>query len=518
MDTMLGSELGVLASDLHRIAQRHWNSRDYTWDGLRWALRAVVAAFPVYRTYVTSHGISAEDRRDIEWAVARARKEWRGLGQEILDFIGAVLTTDFVQRPMDATARAEVTRFAMKFQQYTGPVMAKGLEDTTFYRYHRLISLNEVGGDPRQFGLSVAAFHRANQERARDWPHAMLATATHDTKRGEDVRARVAVLSEIPGEWAQASSRWVKLNQRHKQELDGRPAPGRNDEYLLYQTLVGALPPDFTAEGVAASFGERLQAYMIKAAREAKERTSWDNPNSDYEAALGPFIAHILDPVRGRPFLRHFLPFQARIARVGMLNSLVQTTLKLTAPGVPDLYQGTELWDLSLVDPDNRRPVAFAERAAFLNEIAASATRSPDGLSAMVDRLREAWPDGRIKLYVIAQLLALRREIPQIFLKAEYRPLTVEGAQSDRVCAFLRSAEGQIAIVAVGRLFAALTAPAATLPAMAAWGDTALVLPTGMPSLEDRLTGRRFGDRAAIPLSELFSNLPVAVLTRSAAG
>src|SRR5258708_1310177 len=208
----------------------------------------------------------------------------RGLGQEIREFFPAVQPADLPRALLSEAARDEVIRFAMKFQQYTGPVMAKGLEDTVFYRYHRLISLNEVGGDPRQFGLSVAAFHHANQERARDWPHSMIATATHDTKRGEDVRARVAALSEIPLEWAQATSRWAKLNQRHKQELDGRPAPGRNDEYLLYQTLVGALPADFTAGETAASFVERLQSYMMKAAPEAKERTSWDNPNADYEA------------------------------------------------------------------------------------------------------------------------------------------------------------------------------------------------------------------------------------------
>jgi (1->4)-alpha-D-glucan 1-alpha-D-glucosylmutase len=517
MNTMLGSELGVLATDLHRIAQRHWNSRDYTWNGLRAALREVIACFPVYRTYVTSHGISAEDRRDIEWAIARARKEWRGLGHEILDFIHAVLTTDLTRAPLRETARDEVIRFAMKFQQYTGPVMAKGLEDTAFYRYHRLISLNEVGGDPRQFGLSVAAFHHANQERARDWPHSMLATATHDTKRGEDVRARVAALSEMPLEWAQATSRWAKLNQRHKQDLDGRPAPGRNDEYLLYQTLVGALPADFTIGETAASFVERLQAYMMKAAREAKERTSWDNPNADYEAALGPFISRILDPVRGRPFLRHFLPFQARIARLGMLNSLVQTTLKLTSPGVPDLYQGTELWDLSLVDPDNRRAVAFEDRARLFDEIAALALNSGDRLASTVDRLREAWPDGRIKLYVIHQLLALRRELPELFRNIEYRPLAIEGAQAERICAFLRMTERQRVIVIAGRHFATLTPPSATLPAVEAWGDTALTLPEGLSSpLSDRLTGRRFAaGYTAIPIRELFANLPVAVLAET---
>jgi (1->4)-alpha-D-glucan 1-alpha-D-glucosylmutase len=510
MNTMLGSELGVLATDLHRIAQRHWSSRDYTWNGLRAALREVIACFPVYRTYVTPQGISADDRRDIEWAIARARKEWRGLGHEILDFIHAVLTTELAHASLSDAARDEVTRFAMKFQQYTGPVMAKGLEDTAFYRYHRLISLNEVGGDPRQFGLSVAAFHHASQERARDWPHAMLATATHDTKRGEDVRARVAVLSEISSEWAQTTMRWAKLNQRHKQEFDGRPAPGRNDEYLLYQTLVGALPVDFDIGGETASFSERLLAYMIKAAREAKERTSWDNPNSDYEASLGPFISRILDSRRGRPFLRHFLPFQARIARLGMLNGLVQTTLKLTSPGVPDLYQGTELWDLSLVDPDNRRAVAFADRAQFL---AALGALPSDDLPVTIDHLREAWPDGRIKLYLLHQLLSLRREMPQLFITAAYRPLAIEGVHAERVCAFLRAAEGRVVIVVVGRHFAALTAPAATLPAAAAWGGTTLTLPEGLPSLSDRLTGRRFdGGRATIPIAELFTHLPVAVL------
>jgi len=521
MDTMLGSELGVLATDLHRIAQRHWNSRDYTWDGLRWALRAVIACFPVYRTYVTSEGVSTEDRRDIEWAVARARKEWRGLGHEILDFIHAVLTTDLARNSASGAGREEVTRFAMRFQQYTGPVMAKGLEDTAFYRYHRLISLNEVGGDPRQFGLSVAAFHHANQERARDWPHAMLATATHDTKRGEDTRARIAVLSEIPSEWAQATARWAKLNQRHKQEFDGRPAPGRNDEYLLYQTLVGALPCDFDAEREAAaapgSFTERLQAYMAKAAREAKERTSWDNPNTDYEAALGPFISRILDPKRGQPFLRHFLPFQSRIARLGMLNSLVQTTLKLTSPGVPDIYQGTELWDLSLVDPDNRRAVAFAERAGHLDAITALAMPPSDHRPSAVDRLREAWPDGRIKLYLLRQLLALRQAMPQFFTASEYRPLTVEGSLAERVCAFLRTRNGRRVIVVAGRHFAVLTAPAATLPAPEAWRDTTLTLPEGQSSpLRDLFTGRCFaGGDTAIPIRDLFGHLPVAVLTGS---
>jgi (1->4)-alpha-D-glucan 1-alpha-D-glucosylmutase len=388
------------------------------------------------------------------------------------------------------------------------------LEDTTFYRYHRLISLNEVGGDPRQFGLSVAAFHHANQERARDLPHAMLATATHDTKRGEDLRARVAVLSEIPWEWAQATTRWAKLNQRHKQEFDGRPAPGRNDEYLLYQTLVGALPDGFAAGDDVESFSERLLAYMTKAAREAKERTSWDNPNTDYEAALGPFLSRILDQQRGRPFLRHFLPFQARIARLGMLNSLVQTTLKLTSPGIPDLYQGTELWDLNLVDPDNRRAIAFADRARFLDEIAALARMPNDRLPAAVDRLREAWPDGRVKLYLLYQLLALRREMPRLFTDATYRPLAVEGAQAERVCAFLRVAHERRIIVVVGRHFAALTAPAATLPAAEAWSDTTLTLPEGLSSLCERLTGRRYdGGRAAIPIRDLFTNLPVAVLT-----
>jgi (1->4)-alpha-D-glucan 1-alpha-D-glucosylmutase len=514
MDTMLSSELGVLANELHRIAQRSWNSRDYTRAGLRRALRMVIACFPVYRSYVTAGVVSADDRRDIEWAVARARRDWRGLGSDIFDFLEGILTADPTRAGAAGRVPDAVAAFAMKFQQYTAPVMAKGMEDTAFYRYHRLVALNEVGGDPRQFGISIAAFHHANQERARFWPNAMLATATHDTKRGEDARARLAALSEVPGEWARESARWARLNLVHKQEFDGRPAPGRNDEYLLYQALIGAWPAGTSEEPSGdGEFVARIQAYMLKAAREAKERTSWDNPDAAYEAALERFIARLFHLKHGRAFRRRFLAFQARVAIFGMLNSLVQVTLKLTSPGVPDLFQGTELWDLSLVDPDNRRQVDFGERARLLGEVAAIAALSGAQRAAAVESLRESWTDGRIKLYLLHCLLRLRRDMAHLFRGGDYRPLTVAGAEAERVCAFLRRDGARRVVVAVGRHFAAQTAPGATHPSAAGWQDTTVQLPGEEAlTLRDLFTDRIYAGSPMIAVRDLFAHLPVAVL------
>ncbi|HET7611840.1 MAG TPA: malto-oligosyltrehalose synthase, partial [Rhodanobacteraceae bacterium] len=332
----LSSELHVLARQLHRIARRHPRTRDYTLQGLTVALAEAVAAFPVYRTYVDARGASPDDRRDIAWAVAQARKRWDRPGGEVFGFIEAALTADLAQMPGYGCRR--VLRFAMKFQQYTSPVMAKGFEDTALYRYPRLLCLNDVGGDPRQFGMSVAAFHHANQQRARQWPHAMLATATHDTKRGEDVRARVAALASIPVEWGHEVRHWARLNRPWKLPVQERAAPSPADEYLLYQTLIGAWPIELMEgawdEGVAAKFVARIQAYMTKALREAKLNSSWNNPDTGYEDATTRFVARILDRDTGRLFLEAFLPLQRRVAELGVHNSLVQLVLKLTCPGV----------------------------------------------------------------------------------------------------------------------------------------------------------------------------------------
>ena len=522
IQALLGSELNVLAREFDRIAQRHWRTRDYTLETLRAALIEIAACFPVYRTYVARRGASTEDRRDIAWAVSQARKRWRGLGREALDFVEMVLTTDLIRPAAKGYRRAEVIRAAMHFQQYTGPVMAKGLEDTAFYRFNRLISCNEVGGDPRQMGLSVAAFHNRNRERARRWPHGMLATATHDTKRGEDARARIDVLTEIPGEWERAVRRWAALNSRWKVDLDDRTAPSRNDEYLLYQTLLGAWPveleePPFESRALA-DFAARVQAYVVKAAREAKLATSWANPSKEYEDALVQFVGRLLDAEAGKLFVADFLPFQRRVARIGMLNSLVQLALKLTCPGVPDIYQGTEFWDLSLVDPDNRRRPDFDTRRRLLAGLIPVGALAAPERADRVTRLLRDWRDGRIKLYLLAALLRLRRDREALFATGSYDALTAAGSMADRIVAFVRKTNSDRVVVAAGRHLAPFV-PSDEGSPVNSWEDTSVNLPPELSgTLIDVLTGREMMPRdGSISARELFSIVPAAVLVEKRA-
>ena len=388
----LASELAVLSRRLLRISEGFADetgharrSHDFTINGLRDALSEVVAFFPVYRTYITPGNVSETDRRHVEWAVARARKHSAAADKGVFDFLRDVL---LLESDGPDEYRTSVAAFVMKFQQYTGPVMAKGMEDTALYRYNRLTSLNEVGGEPERFGTTIPAFHHLNGERAKHWPHAMLATSTHDTKRGEDVRARINVLSEIPDEWRGKLARWGRMNRSRRREVDGAQAPSRNDEYLLYQTLLGAWPLD---EGDAGTeeFRGRIKAYMEKAMREARTHTSWTNVNEEYEQAVADFVDTLLAPAENDLFLDDFLPFQRKLSRLGALNSLSQTFIKLTAPGVPDIYQGNELWDLSLVDPDNRRPVDYELRRRLLSELK---RMEPAGARFLLEE--GAWQDG----------------------------------------------------------------------------------------------------------------------------
>ncbi|MBD5656257.1 MAG: malto-oligosyltrehalose synthase, partial [Candidatus Eremiobacteraeota bacterium] len=373
MRTTLASELEVLATMLDRLAEMDRRSNDYTYNVLRDALAEVVASFPVYRTYVTSETIEDEDRKFISWAVGAARKRSELGDERVFDFVESILSVTAPEMSSNYDRR-EVLRFAMKFQQYTSPVMAKAVEDTAFYRYVRLASLNEVGGDPRRFGTSVAAFHHENADRAAAHPQAMLATATHDHKRGEDTRTRIDALSEMPGLWDRAIRRWSRANERRKTEVDGSLAPTDNDEYHLYQTLIGTWPTEWLErddvdENEREQYIVRIEAYLRKSLREAKFRTSWTNPNVAYEDAALGFARDSLTSKRGSAaFLREFRMFARECATIGALSSLAQTTLKLTSPGVPDIYQGCEFWDLSLVDPDNRRPVDYDARAATIAE------------------------------------------------------------------------------------------------------------------------------------------------------
>ena len=533
--TAMASELMVLAHTLDRIGEGNRKSRDFTLDSMRDVITEVVACFPVYRTYVDEEGWSPEDRAVVERAIGRARRRNPAMESSLFDFFREVMLPREVPsegepRPDDrrggyppATAEEgrERLRFAMKLQQYTGPVQAKGLEDTAFYRYNLLISLNEVGGDPSRFGRSVEEFHEANAHRAREWPFEMLATATHDTKVGEDVRARINVLSEIPDEWARQVSRWMRVNKAHRTILDGEPAPDLNDEYRFYQALVGAWPLEADrVDGAPAEFLERVQAYMLKAVRESKVHTSWLTPNEEYEKALRGFIDGALKTAAAR-FVPAFLPFQRRVAALGVVNSLAQTTLKLGSPGVPDFYQGTDLWDLSLVDPDNRRPVDFAHRERLLTEVDALISRSSPGeRAATLTEWLRGWRDARIKLAITAAGLRLRRDRPELFLHGQYVPLQTDVSVPGGVVAFARVHEDQVAIFAAPRLAATLVTEASPLPlGLEGWKTSRVLLPPELAgrSFRDAMTGADLrptvaGRQTWLFAGEMFNTLPVAII------
>ena len=526
LDHLLGAELSVLATDLDRLSETQWQSRDFTLDGLGEALKQIVACFPVYRTYVTARGLTLDDRRDIDWAVSWARRRSIETDPSLFDFIHAVLTTDLVRRPGSGYSRSQVVRFAMKFQQLTGPAMAKSLEDTSFYRYVPLVSLNEVGGDPRRFGVSAAAFHHLNQDRWRRHRHTMLATTTHDTKRSEDVRARINVLSEIPAEWEQRVRRWSRLNRSARGEIGGQPAPTRNDEYLLYQTLIGAWPHEpreggRTTTDDAAGFAQRIEEYMVKAVREAKEMSSWANPNTDYEGATRNFVRRILDQSQQNPFLDDLLPFQQRVARIGALNSLSQAVLKLSVPGIPDLYQGCETWNLRLVDPDNRAPVDFEWLRETLVGLSSEWEDDPLGLPPQRSPVPMDDLDDRMKQFVTWRLLSLRRAFPELFLEGDYRPLEVIGSKAENLCAFEREYCGRVLIVVVPRLIGHLNQQSRNDGLdTSVWRGTKLMgsIAQGDRRLTNLLTGedvvserQRAGN--AFDIEKLFSRLPIAVVS-----
>ncbi|MFL6652387.1 MAG: malto-oligosyltrehalose synthase, partial [Sulfurifustaceae bacterium] len=478
----LASELNVLANHLNRLSEADWYARDFTLTALRDALREVVAFFPVYRTYIRPGRVMPEDRRYIEWAVAQAKKNSTAADVSVFDFVRRILLFEETERLPESYRRA-VLDFTQRFQQYTAPVMAKGMEDTAFYIYNRFVSLNEVGGDPRRFGLSVAAFHRSNQERAKRFPYSMLATSTHDTKRAEDVRARLNVISEFPREWRAAVNRWSRINRRKKRRLEDGYAPDRNDEYLLYQTLVGAWPLVDTEGEALDAFRARIEEYLLKAVREAKVHTSWINPNVEYEEAVRDFVRALLAPGPNL-FVKDFLPFVRRVTVPGLCNSLAQTLLKITSPGVPDIYQGAEMWDFSLVDPDNRRAVDYVERAKSLQSLETELKQpEPERVRALLNRLE----DGCAKLYVAWKALGRRRTFPELFRDGEYVPLNVEGARAEHLCAFARRHGQALVVIVVPRCVARLV-PERELPLGAVWDDTWVEAP-GEGAFENIFTG-----------------------------
>jgi (1->4)-alpha-D-glucan 1-alpha-D-glucosylmutase len=453
----LASELAVLATELLRIARADRRTRDYTYNNLRQALAEVAACFPVYRTYVTDRA-SPQDERYVTWAIAQAKKRSTAADTTVLDFIRRAL---LAIAPDDAPPglRERMRGFAMKFQQFTAPANAKGVEDTAFYRYFPLASINEVGTDGDSFGFPVSAFHGASSERAAQWPHTLLATSTHDNKRSEDVRARIDVLSESPAMWRLMLRRWSRLNRTRKRKVDAERAPSRNDEYLLYQTLIGTLPPDAVEADalnveVLAAYRGRIEAYMLKAVREAKVHTSWHNVNEAYETAVVEFVRGLLGKTEGNLFLNDLREQVRGIAWFGALNSVSMALVKLTSPGVPDIYQGNEMLDFSLVDPDNRRPVDYERRKRMLDELKAAAAAS--SFSAIAHGYAANPGDGRAKLWVISRALELRRAHPALFELGDYLPLAVEGPRAAHLVAYARRHDGVAAVTIAGRLWASL--------------------------------------------------------------
>jgi (1->4)-alpha-D-glucan 1-alpha-D-glucosylmutase len=519
LDGTMSSELHVLARRLDRISEQHRWSRDFTLFSLQEALAEVIACFPVYRTYIqaASNMVGDEDRHVMLTALRTAKRRNPAVSDSIFDFIGSVL---LLQDPdgLGAAEQAERRDFVMRFQQITGPVMAKGIEDTAFYRAYPLASLNEVGGNPERFGMSIDAFHRQNAARLTNWPHTMLTTSTHDTKRSEDVRARIDVLSEMPREWERAVELWQALNHDKKSRLDDAEVPDGNEEYLLYQTLVGAWPllPMDAAEH--QQFVGRIERYMEKALKEAKLHTSWINPNDTYDQAVKQFVREILRPHNDNRFLADFRRFHRRVAEAGMWNSLAQVLLKMTVPGVPDFYQGTELWDFTLVDPDNRQPVDFRKRLVLLEELQ---RRDSKGLVSLVRELVASRDDGRLKLYVIAKTLAVRQRYRHLFQQGTYLPLAVSGAQQDHIIAFARQVDRQWLVVAVPRFFSKLSASTRAPLGKRLWKDARLQLPPDAPTVWHQVfTGEELS--APEPASELFFHalfrrLPLTLLTGVAA-
>ncbi|TVP70111.1 MAG: malto-oligosyltrehalose synthase, partial [Leptolyngbya sp. LCM1.Bin17] len=508
--TNLVGDVDNLGHLLKGIAGKYRYGRDFTLSGLRKAILEMLVQFPVYCTYINSAEVSDRDRAYIQQAVDKAHKRIPQLQNE-LAFVEKVLTLDY-EDVLTEEDQAEWLHFAMRFQQFSGPLMAKGLEDTLFYVYNRLISLNEVGGDPGTFGVTAAEFHQYNQRQLAQWPHTLNASSTHDTKRSEDVRARLNVLSEIPEEWDQQLQRWQQLNQSHKLVTQKRTIPDPNNEYFLYQTLVGAFPFGDDPQ-VYQTFVERIKAYVVKAVREAKVYTAWLRPDTEYEDGFVTFVERILDDSSKNKFLAEFRPFQQKIAAYGIYNSLSQTLLKLTAPGVPDLYQGTELWDFSLVDPDNRRPVNYDERLSFLQEIQ---RRCQTDLKSLLGDLQATRHDGRLKLFLITRTLAARQQYQAIFEQGDYQPLSAEGERANHIVAFARTYKGQSAIAVVPRFLTSLITPDQDPYGKAVWGDTALVLPPGLKGpWQDALTNVKHRDQSRLPIAKILQTFPAALLVRA---
>jgi (1->4)-alpha-D-glucan 1-alpha-D-glucosylmutase len=512
---ILFSELFATGAILHRIARRDLRTRDHTLTAIRRVLQEVLVHFPTYRIYAGVGGISDVDRRVLDWAMAGARRTIRSADHPLLDLVDGWLSGGGMRETAAGPRRQERLRAMVRFQQLSAPTAAKSIEDTAFYRYGRLLSRNEVGSEPNRFALTPTGFHASNRDRRKHFPRALLATATHDHKRGEDTRVRLAVLSEVPDEWEAALARWTRLNASLKREVDGLPAPDAADELMLYQMLVAAWPLDLAPDDAAGlnAFRERVAGWQVKALREAKRRTGWTLPSDPYESACADFLAACLDPDRPARVGHEIAAFAARLALPGAINSLSQTALRLTSPGIPDLYQGTDYWDFSLVDPDNRRPVDWEAREASQRA------------NAPPDQLLSHWRDGRVKQALIGRVLQFRERAPALFGAGSYVPIEAQGPCADHVFAFARIHEGRAAMCVVTRLSARLLNGSDTpLVPASAWAGTNIVVPRHLVTRRcaDVLLSReeeQLGQAGTAPVldgtlavSDVLAKFPVAVL------
>jgi len=504
----LASELNMLTRRLDRIAGGHRSSQDFTSESLKIALKEVIASFSVYRSYIRSDKgiIHLEDRQYILSAVAHAKRRNPLIHKAVFNFIQSVLLLE--QPDKQNQLKSDRESFIMQFQQLTGPVMAKGVEDTAFYRFYPLVSINEVGGDINSFGIDVETFHKKNIEKLEFWPHSMLTTSTHDTKRSEDVRARINILSEIPIEWKKALRRWHKLNKQYKFKDGEEFFPDTNEEYLLYQILIGSWPIKAMDESELLQYTKRIQNYMEKAVKEAKVNSSWINPDQQHDQDVKEFVSHVLSKSKKNKFLIEFQEFTKKIIALGMLNSLSQVILKLTSPGVPDIYQGNELWDFSLVDPDNRRAVDFEWRKKALSEL----KRTPEGLLEYLSKPE----DGLIKLFITERTLHLRKKEPQLFNAGIYVPLKVSGHLHHHVVAFARIAEEKVALVIVGRFFSSFMNSFSDCQNSEVWKETFLEIPIELTRFQFR---NIFTEKLLVPekdgrisMEQVMHMMPLAVL------
>ncbi|QJT09331.1 malto-oligosyltrehalose synthase [Oceanidesulfovibrio marinus] len=504
LERHMGGDVENMARLVNSVSSKDRHAFDITFPALRRAITELLIRFPVYRTYISNEAFRPADLVYIRTAIRESVKASPELSKEF-DFLDRFLLLEFDERISDEDRR-EWINFVMRFQQVTGPLMAKGVEDTTFYVANRLLCLNEVGGEPWDFGVSDAAFHTFLLERQKYWPHAMNATATHDHKRGEDARVRLAVLSELPDDWRDGLKSFERINRRKKTVVRNRPQPTTNDEYFIYQTLLATWPFDWPKN--REDYLERIKEYMVKALREGKENSNWIEPDEGYETACLSFVEALLSARKKNAFLREFMPLAKKVAEAGMVNSLAQLTFKLMAPGVPDFYQGVESWDLSLVDPDNRRPVDYAWRTKALAEIKKRFARHPDALAA---ELLDTAEDGRVKLFATHRGLAVRNAHPELFAQGEYLPLEFEGGRADRVFGFVRQRDDEAVMVLVPR-FTANVPKEGRFPLAGFWQGVHITsdwLPNG--AWTNAFTGQKF-EATPTSVRKILADFPVAVL------